>query len=89
MFCSRHTLRARVVATAALPSRAHSPSRLQRERLHEYGLSADAFESLKARVHAEMETPGCRLRIYWRSFWASCGDPQRFEWRNGPQAAAT
>ena len=32
------------------------------------------------------ETPGCRLRLYWRSFWASCGDKQRFEWRDAPQA---
>ena len=47
MFCSRHTLRARVVATAALPSRAHSPSRLQRERLPEYGLSAAQWDKVR------------------------------------------
>jgi len=58
----------------------------QRERLRSYGLEADAFETLKERVHAAMEAPGCRLRLYWRSFWASCGDKQRFEWRDAPQA---
>ena len=46
------------------------------------------FEHLKATVHAAMERPGCRLRIYWRSFWASCGDKQRFEWRTSAQATA-
>ena len=32
-----------------------------------------------------MERPGCRLKILWRSFWASCGDKQRFEWRSSEQ----
>ena len=41
---------------------------------------------LRPMVHAAMEAPGCRLRLYWRSFWASCGDKQRFEWRDAPQA---
>merc|ERR1712070_233514 len=42
-----------------------------------------AGEQLKERIHADMEQPGCRLRIFWRSLWASCGDEQRFMWRNG------
>ena len=53
------------------------------------GLATDAFERLKERVHKAMERPGCRLQIYWRSFWASCGDRQRFEWRDLPQAVQT
>lgn len=66
-----------------------SATEVQRAKLPRYGIASDAFESLKARVHSAMEKPGCRLQIYWRSFWASCGDKQRFEWRDGPQATAT
>jgi hypothetical protein len=58
----------------------------QRARLKAYGHREDAFEWLKARVHAVMEAPTCRLKVYWRSFWASCGDKQRFEWRVSEQA---
>ena len=58
----------------------------QRVKLPGYGLREDEFEALKRQVHSAMETPGCRLSIYWRSFWASCGDKQRFEWRDLPQA---
>ena len=61
----------------------------QRTRLTSYGLREDLFEHLKQKVHAAMETPRCRLQIYWRSFWASCGDKQRFEWRASAQATAT
>jgi len=57
----------------------------QRERLPSYGIAADAFEQIKARVHAAMERRQCRLQLYWRSFWASCGDLQRFEWRDSAQ----
>ncbi|KAL1518497.1 hypothetical protein AB1Y20_002788 [Prymnesium parvum] len=63
-----------------------SATAAQRAKLVSYGLSEDIFESLKRRVHAAMEQPGCKLRIYWRSFWASCGDEQRFMWRNSRQA---
>lgn len=66
-----------------------SAAEIQRAKLPSYGIAADAFEALKARVHAAMERPGCRLQIYWRSFWASCGDKQRFEWRDGAQVTAT
>ena len=58
----------------------------QLRRLPKYALPPDAFEELKRRAHAAMEAPTCRLRLYWRSFWASCGDQQRFEWRNSEQA---
>lgn len=58
----------------------------QRAGLPRYGITSDAFEALKEQVHAAIERPGCRLRLYWRSFWASCGDKQRFEWRDTPQA---
>lgn len=69
---------------------AHSTaSAQQRERLATYGLPAELFESLKQRVHAAMEGKTCKLQIYWRSFWASCGDKQRFEWRTSAQAANT
>ena len=44
-----------------------------------------ALSSDKTRVHAAMELPTCKLKIYWRSFWASCGDKQRFEWRTSEQ----
>ena len=62
-------------------------SEQQRTRLATYGLRSDLFEALKSRVHAAMEQPNCRLKIYWRSFWASCGDKQRFEWRTSAQVA--
>ena len=64
----------------------HSATDAQRASLPAYGLPADVFEALKVRVHAAMEAPGCRLQLYWRSFWASCGDQQRFEWRDSAQA---
>uniref|UniRef100_A0A7S3U195 Methyltransferase FkbM domain-containing protein n=1 Tax=Emiliania huxleyi TaxID=2903 RepID=A0A7S3U195_EMIHU len=57
----------------------------QRRVAQSYGLREDAFEHLKGRIHAAMERPGCRLKILWRSFWASCGDKQRFEWRSSEQ----
>ena len=58
----------------------------QRSILKGYGLKDEEFEHLKGRAHAAMEQPGCKLKIYWRSFWASCGDKQRFEWRVSEQA---
>jgi hypothetical protein len=59
----------------------------QRTRLASYGFRHNEFDWLKDRVHAAMEEiPGCRLQLNWRSFWASCGDQQRFEWRDSPQA---
>ncbi len=67
----------------------HSATPEQRLSLPRYGLDADAFERLKEGVHAAMERPGCRLQLYWRSFWASCGDQQRFEWRDSAQATST
>lgn len=66
-----------------------SATEAQRLKLPRYGIATEAFERLKARVHKAMERPGCRLQIYWRSFWASCGDRQRFEWRDLPQATQT
>lgn len=59
---------------------------MQRAKLPSYGLREDLFENMKNRAHAAMEQPGCRLRLYWRSFWASCGDEQRFIWRDSKQA---
>jgi len=67
----------------------HSATPEQRNGLPKYGLAADVFERLKERVHAAIERPQCRLRLYWRSFWASCGDQQRFEWRDSEQATMT
>ena len=34
-----------------------------------------------------MEGAQCKLKVYWRSFWASCGDKQRFEWRDSAQVS--
>ena len=58
----------------------------QRQKLTSYGLRADEFDALKESVHRAMDRPDCKLKLYWRSFWASCGDRQRFEWRDTPQA---
>lgn len=64
-----------------------SASEEQRTKLKaSYGLRGDDFEHLKTIIHGAMERPGCRLKVYWRSFWASCGDKQRFEWRTSAQA---
>jgi hypothetical protein len=46
----------------------------------------DAYDRLKRRIHARMEEPGCRLHIYWRSFWSACGDVMRFRWQQSFQA---
>ena len=61
----------------------------QRAVLTRYGLREDSFEHLKSRAHLAMERPGCKLKVYWRSFWASCGDKQRFEWRASAQTTTT
>eukprot|EP00316_Scyphosphaera_apsteinii_P009670 CAMPEP_0119307458 /NCGR_PEP_ID=MMETSP1333-20130426/7952_1 /TAXON_ID=418940 /ORGANISM="Scyphosphaera apsteinii, Strain RCC1455" /LENGTH=242 /DNA_ID=CAMNT_0007311009 /DNA_START=480 /DNA_END=1208 /DNA_ORIENTATION=+ len=66
-----------------------SATDVQRAKLEKYGLGADLFDQLKTRIHHAMDQPGCRLQIYWRSFWASCGDKQRFEWRDSPQATSS
>ena len=64
----------------------------QRVNLTKYGLRdkranlTDEYDRMKDGVHALIERPGCRLKVYWRSFWAACGDPQRFEWINTEQA---
>ena len=51
--------------------------------LPDYGFDAGLQDTIKRRIYAAMnEKPGCRLQIFWRSLWASCGDSQRFEWRN-------
>ena len=47
--------------------------------------TGDEFEALKRQAHANMNLPGCKLQLYWRSFGASCGDQQRFEWRDSKQ----
>lgn len=57
----------------------------QRANLTRWGLDEDLYEIVKNRIHAAMELPGCRTRVYWRSFWAACGDAQRFEWVGTPQ----
>ena len=58
----------------------------QRANLTRWGLDEDLYEIVKNRIHALMEErPGCKLQVYWRSFWAACGDRQRFEWLNAPQ----
>lgn len=64
----------------------HSATSEQRIGLSRYGFAPDEFDQLKTKVHSLMERPRCRLRLYWRSFWASCGDQQRFEWRDSKQA---
>lgn len=52
-----------------------------RANLTRWGLPEDHYERVKSRIHGAMEArPGCRLKVYWRSFWAACGDTQRFEW---------
>jgi len=67
----------------------HSATPEQRQKLPEYAIPADSFERIKDQVHAIMEQPRCRLQLYWRSFWASCGDQQRFEWRDSDQASTS
>ena len=62
-----------------------SATAVQRAKLPGYGLREDEFEALKRQAHANMNLPGCKLQLYWRSFWASCGDQQRFEWRDSKQ----
>ena len=62
-----------------------SATAAQRAKLPGYGLREDEFEALKRQAHANMNLPGCKLQLYWRSFWASCGDQQRFEWRDSKQ----
>jgi hypothetical protein len=58
----------------------------QRANLTRWGLPEDLYEIVKGRVHTAMEErPGCKLQVYWRSFWAACGDKQRFEWLSAPQ----
>jgi len=55
-----------------------------------YGHPEDAYYSYNNRIHALMDRPGgCRLQINWRSFWASCGDDNRFVWMNLPQATGS
>jgi len=62
----------------------HLPGR--RANLTRWGLPEDLYEIIKGRVHTAMEErPGCKLQVYWRSFWAACGDKQRFEWLTSPQ----
>ena len=62
----------------------HLPN--QRVNLTHYGLRSDNYEDLKTRLHAHMERPGCRLKVYWRSFWSACGDPARYMWMKSEQA---
>jgi hypothetical protein len=62
----------------------HLPN--QRVNLTRYGLRPDLYEDLKTRIHAHMERPGCKLKVYWRSFWSACGDVMRFQWRSSEQA---
>ena len=62
----------------------HLPN--QRVNLTNYGLLPDLYEDLKTRIHAQMEQPGCKLKVYWRSFWSACGDVMRFQWRSSEQA---
>ena len=58
-----------------------------RVNLTRYGLLPDLYEDLKIRIHAHMERPACRLKVYWRSFWSACGDVMRFQWRSTEQAS--
>jgi hypothetical protein len=62
----------------------HLPGR--RGNLTKYGVREDVYDRLKDRIHARMEQPGCRLQIYWRSFWSACGDAMRFQWQQSFQA---
>ncbi|KAL1528893.1 hypothetical protein AB1Y20_010215 [Prymnesium parvum] len=66
-----------------------SATAAQRAKLPSYGLREDLFDFLKNRTHELMERPGCRLKLYWRSFWASCGDEQRFIWRDSADASSS
>ena len=63
----------------------HLPGR--RANLTKYGLPENQYDLLKDKVHAAMERPGCRLQIYWRSFWSACGDAMRFQWQDTFQAS--
>ena len=59
-----------------------------RANLTQWGLPEDLYEIVKTRIHAAMDArPGCKLQVYWRSFWAACGDVQRFMWLSTPQAS--
>ena len=62
----------------------HLPN--QRVNLTRYGLLPDLYDDLKLNIHAQMERPGCKLKVYWRSFWSACGDVMRFQWRSSEQA---
>jgi hypothetical protein len=52
-----------------------------RVNLTNYGFPEQLKDTLKQDVHKMMEAPSCKLKVYWRSYWASCGDEQRFMWR--------
>ena len=58
-----------------------------RANLTRWGLPEDHYERVKRRIHTAMEErPGCKLHVYWRSFWSACGDVMRFQWQSSPQA---
>ena len=57
-----------------------------RANLTQWGLPEDHYERVKRKIHTAIEErPGCRLRVYWRSFWSACGDVMRFQWQGSAQ----
>ena len=37
-------------------------------------------------LQAMSDIPDCHLKILWRSFWSTCGEPMRMAWTKSPQA---
>ena len=60
---------------------------MRQVNLTDYGLPERGYNVLGDRVHAAMNTRGCRLKINWRNFWSACGDSARYVWSGkSPQA---
>ena len=60
---------------------------MRKVNLTDYGLPEKGYNVFGDRVHASMNTRGCRLKINWRNFWNACGDPARYVWSGKtPQA---
>ena len=46
-----------------------------------------AYQRVNGRITDLMNSvPHCRLKILWRSFWSTCGEPMRMAWTSSPQA---
>ena len=73
-----------------IPSQPRTRMRTPRASMLCAPMAADSHplltdEVVKRKVHAAMELPGCRLKVYWRSFWSACGDEMRFKWLTSEQ----